>query len=267
MDPFRSKAKSKFYASAADTDGGGVTATEAATAATGKVVTHLSASGDAAALVTLSWTSGAAGKTWKMRFAAAFTLALTFPPGEIEADVNTAITLAVDDELHHDLSLPGRDAPRDVRVPDALRFVDADLPAVRPADRAPVQPRHQQALVEGDAEQGLGQRGEALRLHHRLAGAVDRDPAGDAIDPGHLGADRRGEHPSVVGRAMAPSQAKDLPGAGLRDRQAPAHLERGRQAVEGNRRRGQGGARSEEKRRGRRGEAGHGNRGPGALRD
>lgn len=95
MDPFRSKAKGVFYASAADTDGGGVTATEAATAGVGKAVTHLSASGDLAALVTLSWTYLGTARTLKLRFSAAFTLALSFAPGEIQADANTAITLVV----------------------------------------------------------------------------------------------------------------------------------------------------------------------------
>lgn len=93
-DPFRSKAKQTFYASGVGTTTG-VTVTEAATAGVSKVITHFSASGDAAALVTLSWTYNGTAKTWKLRFTAAFQLVLVFPPGEFQADQNTAITLVI----------------------------------------------------------------------------------------------------------------------------------------------------------------------------
>lgn len=93
MDPFRSKAVSTFYVSATGTTA--ATATVAATSNRAPSVEYLAASGDAAALVTVTWTAGGTSTTWKKRFSAAFTLTEVFPPGMITADKNTAITAVV----------------------------------------------------------------------------------------------------------------------------------------------------------------------------
>lgn len=97
MDPFRSKAVNSWFASATGTTA--ATATAAATTATSgarRVVTHISGSSDAAFLVTLAWTDEAGtSQSWKKRFSAAGTFSEVFPPGEIAAQYNSAVTLTI----------------------------------------------------------------------------------------------------------------------------------------------------------------------------
>lgn len=83
---FENKAKSYFRATGADTDGGGITVTQAApsNALHKYAVTDITASGDAAALVTVE--SPASTVLWRIRFAAAFTLNRTFDTPIIGAD-------------------------------------------------------------------------------------------------------------------------------------------------------------------------------------
>ena len=95
-DHFFGKARSRASATAADTNGGGVTATIAAPSDTARhyVCTGIQASGDAAALVTIE--SPAATVLWRKRYSAAFTASEAFPPGVISGAQGAAILVKVD---------------------------------------------------------------------------------------------------------------------------------------------------------------------------
>lgn len=71
----------------------GVTVTKAATAGQRHVVTHISGSGDAAALVTIE--SPASTVIWRKRFSAAFTFGEVFPPGEYLCADNVAVLVKI----------------------------------------------------------------------------------------------------------------------------------------------------------------------------
>jgi hypothetical protein len=92
-DPFFGKVRKRWQEDAADTDGGGVTATHAAVADRRHVATHISGSGDAAALVTLE--SPASTILWRKRFAGAFTFSETLPLGSYVGDENAAMLLKI----------------------------------------------------------------------------------------------------------------------------------------------------------------------------
>lgn len=78
---------------AADTNGGGVTATHAAVTSRTHVVTGIDVSGDAAALVTIE--SPASTVLWRMRYADAFTDSKVFPPGVIKGVEGQAVLVKV----------------------------------------------------------------------------------------------------------------------------------------------------------------------------
>lgn len=88
----RGEGYTKVRAAAVGTNSG-VTATLAAVAGGPNVVTHISGSGDAAALVTVESPSGTV--IWRKRFAAAFTFSENFAYGELESAANTAILVKV----------------------------------------------------------------------------------------------------------------------------------------------------------------------------
>jgi len=81
----------RYTTTAADTDGGGVTATKAAVTGKANYVTDISASGDAAALVTV-----VDGTTviWRQRLSAAFAFAYVFET-PLQATKAAAVTLVV----------------------------------------------------------------------------------------------------------------------------------------------------------------------------
>lgn len=95
MSQYTDRAKSRFSASAADTNGGGVTATEAAPSDTTHyyTVTGIQASGDAAALVTIE--SPASTVLYRKRFAGAFTLSEQFEPGTLNGAAGQAVLVKV----------------------------------------------------------------------------------------------------------------------------------------------------------------------------
>ncbi len=92
-DSFLDKVQDRFVASAADTDGGGLTATKAAVTGATHAVSHISASGDAAALVTIE--SPASTVIWRKRFAAAFTMSDNFEPGQVMGAEGQAVLVKV----------------------------------------------------------------------------------------------------------------------------------------------------------------------------
>lgn len=93
-DYFFGKIKSRWNATGADTNGGGVTVSQAAPGA-GKrnIVTGIQCSGDAAALVTIE--SPASTVLWRKRFAAAFTMSETFHIGAIGGGDNAAVQVVI----------------------------------------------------------------------------------------------------------------------------------------------------------------------------
>ena len=78
---------------AADTNGGGVTATHAAETGKSHVVTGIDVSGDAAALVTIE--SPSSTVLWRMRYAAAFSDSKVFPPGVIKGASDQAVLVRI----------------------------------------------------------------------------------------------------------------------------------------------------------------------------
>lgn len=89
-DYYFSKIRDRYAATAADTDGGGVTATIASPGSTEKLIaTGIQASGDAAALVTIESPSGTV--LWRKRFGGAFTMSETFVLGTIVGAQNGAM--------------------------------------------------------------------------------------------------------------------------------------------------------------------------------
>lgn len=94
-DALFDKIKERFAVSAADTNGGGVTAAKAAPSNEDHryVVTAIQCSGDAAALVTIE--SPASTVLFRKRFAAAFVMSETFAPGTIEGAAGAAVQVVV----------------------------------------------------------------------------------------------------------------------------------------------------------------------------
>ena len=95
-DYYLAKISGRFNASAADTNGGGVTATQAAPSAADDRydVTGIQCSGDAAALVTIE--SPASTVIWRKRFAAAFTVSEQFAPGTVQGAAGQAVLVKID---------------------------------------------------------------------------------------------------------------------------------------------------------------------------
>lgn len=91
-DPHRRKAEAFWNATGVGTNAG-VTVTKAATVGKKHVVTHISGSGDAAALITIE--SPASTVIWRQRASAAGGFSFTFPPGELECASNTAVLVKV----------------------------------------------------------------------------------------------------------------------------------------------------------------------------
>jgi len=93
-DNYLNKVKGRWLASGAAAASGGTTVTKAAVAAGQHSISHASASGDAAALVTIE--SPTSTVIWRKRFAGAFTMSESFDPGQVEApDENTAMSIKV----------------------------------------------------------------------------------------------------------------------------------------------------------------------------
>ena len=93
-DYYFGKVRGRGSASAADTDGGGVTATIADPGDGYKLVlTGIQCSGDGAALVTVESPSGTV--VWRKRYSAAFTMSETFAPGTIVGAVSEAMLVKV----------------------------------------------------------------------------------------------------------------------------------------------------------------------------
>lgn len=88
----RAEGLAKVKATAVGTSSG-VTATLTAVTGSRTIVTHISGSGDAAALVTLESPSGT--KLWQKRFAAAFTFSEPFKYGEYEAAAGSDILVKI----------------------------------------------------------------------------------------------------------------------------------------------------------------------------
>lgn len=81
------------YAVAAVGTNAGVTATRTAGTLQKAVVTHVSGSGDAAALVTIEAPTGSV--VWRKRFAAAFSFSENFAFGEIEGVVASTVSVKI----------------------------------------------------------------------------------------------------------------------------------------------------------------------------
>lgn len=94
----RAEGGSKVPATNVGTNGG-VSVTLAAIAASKFVVTHISGSGDAAAVVTLETPTGTV--VWQKRFAAAFTFSENFHYGEYESTMNSTVTLKISASTSH----------------------------------------------------------------------------------------------------------------------------------------------------------------------
>lgn len=90
---FAGKVKARWAVTAADTDGGGVTATKAAVDGAAHSVHGIQASGDAAAIVTVE--SPASTILYRKRFAAAFTMSEQFEPGTLVGAENAAVLVKV----------------------------------------------------------------------------------------------------------------------------------------------------------------------------
>lgn len=92
---FEATIEENWSVTAADTDGGGVTATKAAPTATTDVyvVAGIQCSGDAAAIVTVE--SPASTILYRKRFAAAFNMSEDFTPGTLEAAAGQAVLVKV----------------------------------------------------------------------------------------------------------------------------------------------------------------------------
>jgi hypothetical protein len=88
----RAEGLAKVTATAVGTNAG-VSATLSKVTGSRTIVTHISGSGDAAALVTLESPSGT--KLWQKRFAAAFTFSENFHYGEYEAAAGQDILVKV----------------------------------------------------------------------------------------------------------------------------------------------------------------------------
>lgn len=71
----------------------GVTVTVTATTGLATVVTGIQCSGDAAALVTIE--SPASTVLWRKRFAAAFTMSESFPPGTVKAAAGQSVLVKI----------------------------------------------------------------------------------------------------------------------------------------------------------------------------
>lgn len=95
----RGEGQQKFAQTNTGTNAG-VTAVEAAPGAGSKlIVTHVSVSGDAAALVTIE--SPASTVIWQKRYAAAFADELKFDFGELEGGDNTLVQVKISASTSH----------------------------------------------------------------------------------------------------------------------------------------------------------------------
>lgn len=88
----RNQHRGDWTLTAADTDGGGVTATKTAEARHTHVLTHFTFSGDAAALITIE--SPASTILWQRRASAAFSDSAPFPTG-IRGALGSALVLKI----------------------------------------------------------------------------------------------------------------------------------------------------------------------------
>lgn len=93
-DVFRDRAESAWSQSTVGTNAG---ATLTITGVTGKrlVLESYQVSGDAAALLTITYTKAGVSTTQKVRYSAAFVDKFVYPPGAIVGDTATNITLAL----------------------------------------------------------------------------------------------------------------------------------------------------------------------------
>lgn len=82
----------QFTASGVGTNAG-VTVTVTTTSGADTVVTGIQCSGDAAALVTIE--SPASTVLWRKRFAAAFTMSESFPPGAVKAAAGQSVLVKI----------------------------------------------------------------------------------------------------------------------------------------------------------------------------
>ena len=95
----RGEGYGKFAVTAVGTNAG-ATATQAAPGANQiNIVTHVSVSGDAAALVTIE--SPASTVLWQKRYAGAFSDEIKFDFGEIEAAPNAAVLVKISASTSH----------------------------------------------------------------------------------------------------------------------------------------------------------------------
>ncbi len=91
-DPHRRKAEAFWTVTGVGTNAG-VSVTKAAVVGKKHVVTHISGSGDAAAMITIE--SPANTILWRQRASAAAGFSFVFPPGELECPDNTAVLVKV----------------------------------------------------------------------------------------------------------------------------------------------------------------------------
>lgn len=95
-DYYYDKARARKSATAADTDGGGVTSTISAPTGNRKLTcTGIQCSGDKAAVVTIE--SPASTVLWQKRFSGAFTMSESFVPGSIVGAAASALLVKVSD--------------------------------------------------------------------------------------------------------------------------------------------------------------------------
>jgi|SRR5688572_31742829 len=92
MDPFMNKVSARWQEDGVGTNAG-VSVTKAAVESKMHTVTHISGSGDAAALVTIE--SPASTILYRKRFAAAFTFSETLPVGCFVSGENAAILVKI----------------------------------------------------------------------------------------------------------------------------------------------------------------------------
>lgn len=99
----------KFVAAAVGTNAG-VTATHTPGASTKSVVTHVSGSGDGAALVTIESPTGTV--IWRKRFAAAFNFETNFSFGELEGVAASTVSVKVSaSTTNSEANIAGVDVP------------------------------------------------------------------------------------------------------------------------------------------------------------
>lgn len=99
----------KFNVTAVGTNAG-VTATHTAPTSAKAAVTHISGSGDAAAVVTLEFPTGSV--VWRKRFAAAFTFSENFAYGEYEGTSAATASLKISASTSNsEANIAGLDIP------------------------------------------------------------------------------------------------------------------------------------------------------------